>query len=79
MTFLKTLPRFFLLLNAAFTVGFVIGLLTGDSYTYASYDGFVFQAIFAVLWGLSWIPASLWEAFFEILPYVLFWNAMSDL
>lgn len=78
MTFLKSIPSFLFGMNTAFTIGFVIGLLTGDSYTYSAYDGFVFQAIFAIGWVLSWVPTSFWKTFFEILPYVLFWNWLSD-
>jgi hypothetical protein len=74
MTFLKSLPNLFFGLSTAFTLGFVIGWLTGDTWEYMNYDGYVFQGLFFFGWTLSWLPKGFWQVWFAAQPWILFWS-----
>jgi hypothetical protein len=69
MTFLKTLPRLFIILGIVWTVGFVL---------FDAPSAFGLQLAALVGWALTWIPGKVWLAIgrgaFEMLPWILLAN-----
>jgi hypothetical protein len=69
MTFLKSLPRLFIILSIVWTIGFVL---------FDAEHAAGMQLAALAGWGLTWIPGHVWRAFgrawIAMQPWILFWS-----